>query len=205
MKGQLILIVILLTVIVKLSSQNLLQKSIQNHRHGFLLTTNTALSGSAIKFRPGLGIGYGYFKDKYNLKSLIEYSRWSEQKEEYSINEFRFNFRYEYERYLSNWFSITTFLTPDFRYNDQFYPDNDPRNVSEVTFALGLGICPRIYQVSDHFYYSFGLDLPLLETGYFQGDGPDPDLDDLDTFRQGIDTRLLSREVRAHATFGYRF
>ena len=205
MKYILSIIILLGIVLTSTDAQTMLQKSLANHKHGIVLTSSSVLIGSEINFRPGLGIGYTYFGYKYNMKSLVEYSQWSKPKGDFTIGEFRFSFKYEYERYINNWFSLGLFTAPEFRYSENFYPDNDPRNTSEVSYALGLGLSPKIYHLTDRYYFSFGLDLPIMEAGYFQEEGPDPDASNLTTFTEGFGMNYLSKEVRAVATFGYKF
>ncbi|GLR19653.1 hypothetical protein [Portibacter lacus] len=171
----------------------------------FIISTNSTLTGSRINFKPGLGIGYMSFMKKSNMKTLVEYSQWSQAKGEYNINEFRFNFRYEFDRYINNWFSIGAFASPEFRYSDNFYPNNDTRNFSEVDYALSLGLSPKIYRLSNRYYFSLGLDLPIIEAGYFQGDGPDPEIGENNTLREGLGLKVFQKNIRAVATFGYRF
>ena len=185
----------------------MLEKSIANHRHGIVLSSNTVLAGARINSRPGLGDTC--FGDRFNVKSLVEYSQWTKPSGAFSVNEFRFNFRYEYERYLNDWFSLGAFVTANFCYLDNFYPDNDPRSFSEVTYAVGLGLSPKIYHVSDKYYFSLRIDLPLIESGYFQEDGLDPDFDITDvrssTINQGMGLKFFHKGIRAIAKMGYRF
>lgn len=93
---------------------------------------------------------------------------------------------------------------PGFTYSEDFYAYSDPQNRSEVSCSVGLALSPKIYHQNDRYYFSVGLDIPILEAGYFQGDGRNPRLGEWDAFAQRGDIHFLSKELRVILYIGCR-
>lgn len=199
------LIIVLVSIATSLSSQSAFKKAMQNHRHGIVVSGDLAVLGSDLPFRPGLGIGYTYFSDKFNFKSMVEYGIWSKQREGYSSGAFRFGLKFDYERYLNNWFSLSAYISYAIRYYEDFYGDSSDKNTEDVDYVLGLGLTPRIYKNFSRSYLSLGVDLPLIEMGYFQDNGPDPGTQSWELTKPQFKAKGFHKELRAVISAGYRF